>query len=199
MGSLKIAHCSLWATVARRCSQKKNQFSIVSNKVPPKSRHSGSVPPAAYRKHAGEISIIMGNFFLQYLARVYREFDGDLAMVIVLGEIGQHNVNHCFSGQGAACRIDQEKTNDPAVWQQLQPCNAFSLSAATGIPRETVRRKIAALTSKGWLTRNSKGEVFMTKAMVEHFRSDFDLTLLGEFLEIAKRVEALLAGKAPEA
>ena len=33
----------------------------------------------AYKKHAGEISILTGTFFLRYLGEVYRKFNGDLA------------------------------------------------------------------------------------------------------------------------
>lgn len=154
---------------------------------------------AAYRQHSAETSILMGNFFLRYLGQIYREFKGDLAAVIVLGEIGHHNVSHCYSGQGAACRVDQGKVKDPALWEKMHPCNAFSLSAATGIPRETVRRKIEALVAKGWLKGNRKGEVFMTKELVRHFHSDFDLRVLGELLDVARRIEELVGDRPAKA
>lgn len=135
----------------------------------------------------------MGNFFLRYLGHIYREFKGDLAAVIVLGEIGHHNFNHCYSGQGAGCRVDREKLKDPARWERVHPCNAFSLSTATGIPRETVRRKIEELVSRGWLRRTAKGEVFLTKAVPQHFYSEFDLRVLRELLEVAQRLQDLVA------
>jgi hypothetical protein len=153
----------------------------------------------AYQSNSGEISILMGSFFLRYLARVYKEFEGDLALVIVLGEIGHHNISHCYSGQGAACRVDRAKTSDGSLWGQLRPCNAFSLSAATGIPRETVRRKIEHLVTKGWLKRNDKGEVFITESVARHFHSDFDPRLLGEFLNVARRLQELLSPSTQEA
>lgn len=152
------------------------------------------VSAATYREHAAEISILMGNFFLRYLGHIYREFKGDFAAVIVLGEIGHHNFNHCYSGQGAGFRIIREKVKDPARWERLHSCNAFSLSAATGIPRETVRRKITELVSRGWLRRTAKGEVFLTKAVPKHFYSEFDLRVLRELLEVAQQLQNLLGG-----
>lgn len=157
------------------------------------------IAAAAYREHSGETAILLGNFFLRYLGHIYRAFKGDLAAVIVLGEIGRHNVGHNYLGQGAACRVDTEKMRDPDLFERLQPCNAFSLSAATGIPRETVRRKIEELVAKGWLKRNRKGEAFMTEAMVRHFHSDFDLRVLRELLEVAHRIEELVGHKRAKA
>lgn len=145
-----------------------------------------------YAKHAGEISLVMGSFFLRYLSGIYREFHGDLAMVIILGEVGHHNMSHCYSGQGQSTRVDRMKLGDPSSWRELRPCNAFSLSVSTGIPRETVRRKIKALVSKGWLKRNNKGEVFITTEVVQHFHSDFDPRLLRDLLAVAKRLDTLL-------
>jgi len=164
-----------------------------------KATSGEEISSAAYRQHSGEISILMGNFFLRYLGHIYREFKGDLAAVIVLGEIGHHNVNHCYSGQGAACRVDRGKTKDPALWDKMHPCNAFSLSAATGIPRETVRRKIEELVAKGWLKRNRKGEVFMTQELVRHFHSDFDLRVLRELLDVAQRIQELVGDSGAKA
>ncbi len=155
------------------------------------------ISPAVYRQHSGEISIVMGNFFLRYLGQIYREFKGDLAAVIVLGEIGHHNINHCYSGQGAGCQVHQEQVNDSKLWQSMHPCNAFSLSAATGIPRETVRRKIEELVSRGWLRRNPKGGVFLTKAVVQHFYSGFNPRLLRELLDVAQRLQQLI-GNSPQ-
>lgn len=148
----------------------------------------------AYQARAAEVSLLMGTFFLRYLGSLYREFEGDLAMVIVLGEVGHHNVSHCYTGGGGSCRTRDDLLQKPDLWDNLHPCNAFSLSVATGIPRETVRRKINSLVAKGWLRRNMRGEVFMTPVMVRHFHSDFDPHLLREFLEVASRAEQLLRG-----
>ena len=95
-----------------------------------------------YTEHSAEIATLMGWFFLRYLGRVYEKFEGDFVLAIVLGEIAHHNICHFYS---------KGKPRDPAKvtgltsfqpWDDLEPCNAFSLSAATGIPRETKRRKI---------------------------------------------------------
>ena len=37
--------------------------------------------------------------------------------------------------------------------RQYLPCNALSISDVTGIPRETVRRKLAKLVDLGWIEK----------------------------------------------
>jgi DNA-binding FadR family transcriptional regulator len=49
------------------------------------------------------------------------------------------------------------------------PANAHSISLSTGIPRETVRRKLAALVAQGWLEDNGRSEYFVTSAPGNHF------------------------------
>jgi DNA-binding IclR family transcriptional regulator len=51
----------------------------------------------------------------------------------------------------------------------MRPCNALSISEATGIPRETVRRKIDMLINKGWVYKNEKGHIYLTPEVAKHF------------------------------
>jgi len=135
----------------------------------------------------------MSHFFIRYLSGLYREFDGDLALVIVLGEIAHHNVCRLFSSNGPLPPFGETNYDDPALYENLEPCNAFSLAAATGIPRETVRRKIDQLVKRGWLLRTANGSVRMRPAVGQHFRPDFNVRLLRELLEVSDQLRRVLA------
>jgi hypothetical protein len=136
----------------------------------------------------------MGRFFVRYLLRLYHEFDGDLALIIVLGEIGHHNTSHFYAANTLAKAVVSTRWSDPALHSNdLLPCNAFSLSEATGIPRETVRRKIATLVERGWVKRNTKGEVFITPAVADYFTPDFNVRTLQELLMLSDELRSLLA------
>jgi predicted ArsR family transcriptional regulator len=76
--------------------------------------------------------------------------------------------------------------------KHLEPTNAFSISQATGIPRETVRRKIDKLEKKGWVVKNDQGEVFMSETVSEHFTTNFNKRILTELLETSKYIRELL-------
>ena len=64
---------------------------------------------------------------------------------------------------------------------------------ATGIPRETVRRKIGKLEKKGWIVKNDQGEVFMSDTVSEHFTNTLNKRILTELLVTSKRIKELLA------
>jgi DNA-binding transcriptional ArsR family regulator len=132
----------------------------------------------------------MSHFFLDYLKNLYREFDGDLALVIVLAEIAHHSTSGCFTpgpGSGPAMR--------PPAADGLSSCSAYSLAAATGLPRETVRRKIARLSDRGWVEKAGRAEVRLTAKVAEHFTPDFNIRLLDRLLETSDRIRGVLASE----
>lgn len=145
----------------------------------------------AYRERQTEIAIRMGRFFVEHLVRLYRAFDGDLVQVIILGEIGHHNTTRTHSVAGRAARARAPSGAGPST-QDFLPCNALSLSHATGIPRETVRRKIAALVRRGWVSQNARGEAFVTAAAGAHFMPDFNRETLLQVLALSRDLQALL-------
>lgn len=145
---------------------------------------------AAYEAHQTEIAIRMGRFFVEHLTRLYRAFEGDLTQVIVLGEIGHHNTTRTYPAAGAGPR---RRSSAAPTSKDLLPCNAFSISQATGIPRETVRRKIAALVHRGWVRQNDRGEVFVTPAAGAHFMPVFNRDTMLDVLAVADDLRALLS------
>lgn len=137
----------------------------------------------------------MADFFLEHMLRLYHEFEGDLVMSIVLGEIGHHNVSPLFTSRG----VSDSPNNVQDQWSRrdnkkiLEPCNAFSLSAATGIPRETIRRKVRILIKRGWAKQNKKGEISLTAKPGEHFVPEFNVVTLNRLLQTSQRIQEMLA------
>ncbi len=84
---------------------------------------------------------VTGAFLVNWLVRLYTQFGGDILEAVVLGELalGVH--------RGAP----------------VHP-NASAIANATGIPRETIRRKLAALQVKGWVKRDAGGRPVLTSA-----------------------------------
>ena len=136
----------------------------------------------------------MSHFFVGYLRDLYRHFEGDLALVIVLGEIAHHNLATHFPTQAAGDREMLKRIADEdGLLRRMPACNAYSLAAATGMPRETIRRKIARLEAQGWVERAERREVRITPKVAEHFQPDFNINLLAGLLKTADRIRGLLA------
>jgi predicted transcriptional regulator len=145
-----------------------------------------------YDQHKSLVAIIMARFFLRYLNHLYREFEGDLVLPIVLGEIAHHNIIRLYSLKDDYIEINKQATNYPERMKQLEPTNAFSISHATGIPRETVRRKIDKLQQKGWVVKNNRGEVCISDTVSDHFTKDLNKKILAELLKTSESIRTLL-------
>jgi hypothetical protein len=155
---------------------------------------------AGYEARRSEILLHLSHFFLRYLNLIHRAFDGDLALCIVLGEISHHNTSQVFSPGELENPLIQSARSDARSWDAMPDCNALSLSMATGIPRETVRRKVAELLRRGWITRVGRRGLRITPACADHFGNGSTLEILREFVRASRRIEHLLsANEAPPA
>lgn len=142
-----------------------------------------SYDPDWYEANRSEIAVIMGYFFLRYLNLLYRKFDGDFVLCMVLGEIANHNVSGFFSKLGSCNDVLKNLETHHERMKHLKPTNAFSISEATGIPRETVRRKIDKLREKGWVVKSKKGELTISKTVSEYFTKEFNKKILSELFK----------------
>lgn len=142
-----------------------------------------SLDPDWYEVNRNQIAVIMGIFFLRYLNFIYSEFEGDFVLCMVLGEIANHNISGFYSKQGSCVEIQKKWKKYPGREKHLKPTNAFSISEATGIPRETVRRKIEKLRKLGWIVKSHKGDVHISGTVSDHFTKGFNKKLLAELFE----------------
>lgn len=106
-------------------------------------------PPCAVEIATYQLSQTM----LHALREIYRLFDGDIVLAMVLGELGQHVIAGSHTGSAPRQR---------AKWRHS---NAHSISAASGIPRETVRRKLDKLLDKGWIVALPEGGLSLNQAL----------------------------------
>jgi CRP-like cAMP-binding protein len=124
------------------------------------------------------LTFAINGHYLAHLKRIYRLFDGDLELCIVLGEIAHYNAGALFADHSERSQSIEE------VRAALKGCNAHSISLSSGIPRETVRRKIQKLKDLGWIDSNDKKQIIMTQKVSQDlggFSKD-TLCLFREFL-----------------
>lgn len=91
---------------------------------------------------------------VRWLVKLRDSFDGDLdAMLIVaVVAIGVRGENW----KGALLETSNELMT-------VESTNTLSIAQATGIPRESARRKLNTLQGKGWLTRDDSGNWILTE------------------------------------
>lgn len=102
------------------------------------------------------MATVIGEYWIRHTRRKWECFEGDLTMAYVLGEIGAYNFSRMLKAPALGDELPTEI--DETQWfDQLKPCNAYSIAEATGMPRETVRRKILRLEELGWIRRAPEG------------------------------------------
>ncbi|QWD63856.1 hypothetical protein [Polynucleobacter sp. MWH-UH2A] len=98
----------------------------------------------------------INDHYLSHLIRLYQAFDGDIECCIVLGEIAHYNARNVYS------ELIQERVMLSEFTSKYRGSNAHSISLSTGIPRETVRRKILKLEEMGYLEQDEKKQLRIT-------------------------------------
>jgi DNA-binding GntR family transcriptional regulator len=73
----------------------------------------------------------------------------------------------------------------------MRGCNAFSLSQATGVPRETVRRKIKQLVKLGWIEQHNRHGLFITTRWMERLSGVTAAKALADFQATAEQIAKL--------
>lgn len=151
--------------------------------------------PEALEKHLPQISYETGLFMIDYLRRLNREFSNDLLSAIVMGEIAQHSVRDLM-------KRDLPRSGLPSgeffsarerVAAGLKRCNALSVSESSGIPRETVRRRIDRLVAQGLVTRDARGGLELATGVSGHFRA-FDRQTIADLVALAERIRERVGG-----
>jgi len=87
--------------------------------------------------------------FAHLLIDLRRQFDGDLDAVLILATVSA-------GSEGADWRTTllSGRSGEPRI---NAATNTQSIAHVSGIPRESVRRKLSRLEKKGWVSRDSAG------------------------------------------
>jgi CRP-like cAMP-binding protein len=158
---------------------------------------AGPIAPAKAKTSAlRTAAVLLARYQIHSLRRVFEEFDRDILLPILLGEIALHNIGALEHGtddlqldtRDVICDADEEAV------ARMRPCNAYSIAAATGLPRETVRRKIGRLVELGWIRRQDNGHLYLSARALKHFGVLLCSRDLPEFLQTAERVRKLNPG-----
>lgn len=141
------------------------------------------------------VSYLLSRFMVPYMRSVYREFDGDVLLNIVIGEIGTRNLGQFYEANRNSKTFESRLGDVNEHQRVLRPCNALSISDACGIPRETVRRKVNVLIERGWVSQNERGHLYLTPEVARHFQR-FLLDLIEELLPAARELAEVLEQEA---
>lgn len=98
--------------------------------------------------------------FTRLLTQLRTRFDGDLEVMLVLAVIGERTRPETWTPELQTYRQLTRNSEDAHL---QHPINVQSVSDFSGIPRETVRRKVRILERKGWIVRDTDGRLSVSR------------------------------------
>jgi hypothetical protein len=121
--------------------------------------------------------------FARLLIALRREFDGDLDLLLIMTVIGERRFQKRLEPGGLTW---DNFGAAPSRRDGGDTVNTHSLSSYTGMPRETIRRKVATLIARGWIDRGARGDLHPTKKAADELSGATKATLgyLEDVLEI---------------
>lgn len=113
----------------------------------------------ALRRNFGKVHAAHAAALTRYLVECRRECTGDLDLFLVMAIIGERT----FNARNVPDAMSQEEFFSGTV-RDVAPLaiNLQSIADYSGIPRETVRRKIETLIAMGWVERDERRFVTAT-------------------------------------
>lgn len=145
-----------------------------------------------YAKNELQFAVVLGQYHTRHARMLYSLYDGDFLLPMILGEIAYRNISGVIGEHDAFAEGIEEQLDALHSPGGLKPCNASSISLSTGIPRETVRRKLAVLERHGHIKRTDDGFILTkkprTKTLPEVGYKDFL-----DFMHTYERVARILS------
>ena len=151
--------------------------------------HRDSVEHRTVRDHFRAVWPVHVEGMMRLLTALRGHFGGDLDLMLVLGVIGGRTLPSSWVGKletyGHLTRAGIDAQLPSAI-------NLQSIADYTGIPRETVRRKLAILLERGWVTRNKDGYLAATRKAGEDLEvaTGDSLEYLADLFAVFERIRA---------
>ncbi len=114
------------------------------------SFHDPAAVETFYRQNYIAAQYVFVQFFADHLSDLSRTFRGDLQMMLILATLGQVHLERVRRKLGPVAADDVPLDIDIG-WT-----TSSRLADVTGIPRQTVRRKLLSLQQLGWVIQNEQ-------------------------------------------
>ncbi|MGL6209747.1 MAG: hypothetical protein ACRC14_07960 [Paracoccaceae bacterium] len=126
-------------------------------------RDAAATAALVIRKQYSSVWPVILEPSIDYLIAARRSFDGDLDRMLVLAVIELMSIANFRKLEAVGIVASYDDLKDRGYSNGLsRPLNVESIALFSGIPRETVRRKVLLLIERGWVHRDDKGMLTAT-------------------------------------
>ncbi len=135
----------------------------------------------------------MSECFCKILPTYSQQMQNDLAKLLILHALGASNIQRLMARPQRA----PYESMDVRIPPELQtPSNALSIADSTGLPRETVRRKLKELVAAGIVMADERGGYRLKPGAVQ--TDEFHAAFYASFKAMMAVFEACLEAKLVE-
>lgn len=118
----------------------------------------------AIRNNYSRLNLIWTEGLIESLTNLRATFGNDMDKIVVLAVIGQGAQRLVGPGKSFDATLDGARLPMP----DNAATNVQSIADSTGIPRESVRRKVGELVEAGWVERLPNGTVRISTNVAIH-------------------------------
>lgn len=113
-------------------------------------------------------AFIVNRHLVDHFMRVSRELDLDYEALVIWAVLAHQNaVSAIPPGGGSGAMLDERGRLHEAHRPRLRPLRLRDVSQITGIPRETVRRKLVRLRDAHWIAESDEGWLVSSERIEE--------------------------------
>lgn len=138
------------------------------------------------------LAFMMNRAVVDQMLRSARRFGGDFEALMIWGVLAHQNVAHLLPLGRLLPALMDEQGYPATLQQEIKPILLRDVAQITGIPRETVRRKLEWLKTQGWLLKTSKGWLLNLETVDPGLR-EFTKGNIRRFLATAEAMHQTIA------
>ena len=138
---------------------------------------------------------VVDGYLYRHLKRLRATFEGDLLLPLILGEIAHRNIamlthrgDRAQQMRTLGSRFGSDATR---LREVFMPTNAYSLSQSMGVPDATIRRKIAHLRMREWVSVDAGGNLVVETSTVREHSTLCNLEALNDMVAGYRTLVAL--------
>lgn len=141
----------------------------------------------------GFIAYALNRHLIHHMLRCSRVLGVDYETLVAWGVLAHQNVAHLVPRGGPQDEMARERGHIAGPDDQLRPLRLRDLQQITGIPRETLRRKLEKLARRGFVRRaEHHGWIIVQKSFEPDLR-EFTRESARQFLDCAALIRSKLA------
>jgi len=139
------------------------------------------------------IAFVLNRHIVDHMLRSARLLtDGDYERLVIWAVLAHQNAAHLMPPGSVPAAVLNEQGRVPDAETRLRPLRLRDLAAITGIPRETVRRKVERLAEQRWVRREGEGWVVSVDRVDPDLR-EFSRESTWRLMAVADEIKAALS------